>query len=110
MGKVKRKPKPKKHKAILDYRECANYIAYKLGIKDLRDVDGKFDPKNAKRMDEIEYKDFWHFVCDNGDVHNGCEIYLPLTEDDNPQEEWIRKIVHAFNKEFGEEVPYWVEW
>jgi hypothetical protein len=104
-----KKPKPKKRKEILDYHECAKYIAKKLGIKDLRDVDGKFDPANKDRMNEIEYKDFWHQICDG--VHNGSEMYMiDTSQEDWPEEEWVRNIAKAFNEEFGSDAVYWVEW
>lgn len=97
------KPKPQKIER-LDYHDCSKYIEHKLGY-DLRDTLGKFSGK--KDWESIEYRDFWHFLIDTQEVHNGCDIYMPYP--DETEEEWQKEILQAFHNEFGEG-PYWVWW
>lgn len=94
----------KKEYAYYPYNECAKYIEHLMGIKDIRDVDGKFYGNEA-----AEYKDFWHFLLDKKDIHNGCAIQICM-EDADGAEDWQREIVELFVKEFGEGAYYWVEW
>lgn len=105
-----KKPKPKKRQPVLDYHECADYIAHKLGIEDLRNVAG-WDA-GQKDQDNPPYLDWWHFISDNCSG-NGCEMYLPYTGEGEvwkQEDMWAYKIAKAFNDEFGEEALYWVEW
>jgi hypothetical protein len=110
--KSNRMKKPKlKTKKYYDYHECAEFIAHKLGIKNLRDVDGKYaGNKDAK------YKDFWHFLLDyNPELNKGSfltfeEYGCGLSLEEAGIEEWQDKIVRAFIAEFGEDAEYWIEW
>ena len=66
-----------------DYHECAKYIAYKLGIKDLRDIAGKYSNRNQ----DAEYQDFWHFVLYfNESTSNGSYVYIPTCKDQKEPE------------------------
>lgn len=105
------KPQPKTIER-LDYLECVAYIEEKLGYE-LRDTLGKFKlnnfDKSIQSFDKsIEYRDFWHFIIDNCEIHNGCEIYMPLVCEDN--QPWQNEILKAFHDEFGEEAQYWIWW
>ena len=104
--------KPAKHtKEYYDYNECAKYIAHKLGIKNLRDIDGKFNGN-----EHADYKDFWHFMLEyDPSINNGSftsfEGYADgLSSEEVSIEEWQDKIVRAFIAEFGEEAEYWIDW
>ena len=94
----------KKSYEYLPYGKCAEYIAHVLGVKDLREVDGKFYGNK-----DAEYKDFWHLLVDKKTVHNGCVITIYL-EDADGAEDWQRQIIEAFVTEFGEGAEYWVDW
>jgi len=98
-----KKPKAQKIER-LDYDECQKYISHKLGYN-LRDTLGMF--KGKKHNSKVEYRDFWHFLCDHCEIHNGSEFYMPTS--DEATEEWQKPILEAFNEEFGEG-PYWVWW
>lgn len=106
-----KKPVPK-IKKVLYYNECEKYIAEKLGIKDLRNVAGKtYDGSAADNAKK--YLDFWHFLCDSNDVHNGCEIMMPYCEEDaiyEDKDKWALDIARAFAAEFGPDAEYWVAW
>lgn len=97
--------KPKKIKLeMYDYHECEEYIAHKLGIKDLRDMLGKF--QSTPYDNAIEYRDYWHYIMDKNDVHNPCQIWI---FDDEFAKSWQQEVTKAFFNEFGEG-PYWVSW
>ncbi len=67
--------------------------------------------KNPKK--DAKYLDFWHWLCDLADVHNGCFIIMPPASDIpqySDEEKWVAPIVQAFEDEFGEEAEMWVEW
>jgi len=99
--------KPKKRKIEhLNYHECAEYIESKLGY-DLRDVNGRWKGEGSPK--EVEYRDFWHFICDTQEVHNPCYIYINNDLKDRAKD-WQCVIIDAFVKEFGEDTEYWVEW
>jgi len=94
-----------------DYDECADWVAHKLGINDLRDCLGRWEKKWPKG-DEPEYRDFWHFVLDyNESVHKGSYInidgYMLLVD---KAVDWQKEIVQTFIDEFGDNQRYWVKW
>ncbi len=106
--------KPKlQTKEYLDYRQCADYVAYKLGVLDIRDYAGKFRSKNANKdaWKDIPYQDFWHFLIDKCDVTNGGFISI-TTEIGHGEEieDWQALILKTFIEEFGEEVEYMTYW
>lgn len=113
--------------------------AKKRGLnKASKDADGK--PLNSSQIWYKEYQadpegkaacppylDFWHWVVDNYEVHNGCiftmnvsvdiEIELEKIEEDldgitaeqHPQY-FIVRILRMIQEEFGDEVTFKVEW
>ena len=101
----------KQTKEYYDYHECARYVAHKLGIENLRDIDGKFNGNPG-----ADYKDFWHFLLDyNPLINNGSftsfeEYGNGLSLEEAGIEKWQDKIVRTFIAEFGEEAEYWIEW
>ena len=56
-----------------------------------------------------EYRDYWHFLVDRCDVHNGGTVTIDtdLLEGCEP---WQADITQAFIDEFGDECEYWVKW
>lgn len=104
--------KPKKQiREYYEFSDCAEYVAHKLGIKDLRDVDGKFYGN-----EKAEYKDFWHFLLKyNPELGNGSYLTFyeygnGLSLEESGIEKWQDKIIRKFIEEFGEEAEYWVWW
>ena len=66
-----------------------------------------------------EYKDFWHWVCDHYEIHNGCFItFSQETLDsyeghDDGMPEWVKTIYGYYLKEFADEngeVEMYVSW
>lgn len=104
-----KKPKSKKVER-LDYHQCEDFIEKKLGCK-LRDTLGKFSPEALKdgSYKTKEYRDFWHFIVSEADVHNGSELFLDKESFKARAKSWQLVILEEFWREFGEG-PYWVEW
>lgn len=99
--------KPEKETAeSYDYSQCEKWVAKKLGIRDLRDVANRFGPKPNK---DAEYQDFWHFLIDSQEIHNGCFIHIDTHYlEESP--DWVKPILKMFAQEFGETTQYWVSW
>ena len=70
-----------------------------------------FTKKEQKAHDEYEtlikdtpeYLDFWHWVCDTYQIHNGCFITFDnhWLEGTNIKEDWIRIIYKYYIDEFA---------
>ena len=123
-------------KAAIDWNEAVKFIETQLGY-DLRDASGKADhfvnwcrrhnkdnagsnqeeqkqwseyvtaPDGQQR--EPEYRDYWHFLIDHCDIHNGGSfiIYSWLLDDCEP---WQEAITQAFLDHFGDECEFWTDW
>jgi len=115
-----KKPKMKKI-SYFNYDECADYIAHKLGVKDLRNfADHKFEHPEPKN--NPPYQDFWHYLIQYGlysviryGPHDDCFFKIPLlpehfSEEEKIMEHWQITIIKAFKEEFGEDAEYWAEW
>lgn len=88
-----------------DYNKCADKIEEVLGYK-LRDTLGKHGKSESK---EVEYRDFWHFIGDNCEPHNGSIICIGSELKDGAKN-WQKEIIDAFVEQFGDDQEYWVEW
>lgn len=88
-----------------DYHECDLYISSLLGYN-LRDTLGKWTDKEKK---EVEYRDFWHFLCHEQEISNPCFIIISSGMKDRAND-WQCEIIDAFIKEFGEDTEYFVRW
>lgn len=92
-----------KTRQYYDYNECAQFIEPKLGYK-IRDTLGKF-----RGNINAEYRDWWHFLIREVDVHNGCFIQIDSSLLDAGND-WQNEITQVFISEFGEDSDYYVEW
>lgn len=99
------KPQLKTRQAF-DYHECERYIEYQLGYK-LGDTLGRWDTSPPK---DVEYRDFWHFLCDRCNLHNGSYFNMKHIDEDKNLKPWQLEIINAFYLEFGEDATYWVDW
>lgn len=91
-----------------DYHECAEWVAHCLGIKDLRDIKGRWN--NRDYNPNVPYQDFWdEVILYNDEIRNGQYIQIGYPES-NIWSDWSKPIVEKFIEEFGEDVDYWVEW
>ncbi len=102
---MKQKPELQSRGAY-EYSDCVEWVEQKLGY-DIRNVLNSHSPENIKK--NIEYRDWWHFLIDYEDVHNGCYIMIrrDLMEYGN---DWQNEITQKFLDEFGEDAEYWVDW
>lgn len=101
---MKKPTRKQRTKPMYDFFECKKYIEYKLGY-DIRDVLGKF---KDDMVNDVEYWDYWHFICDCREIQNPCILSI----DEELLEygtEWQNKITQAFLYEFYD-AEYWVEW
>lgn len=83
--------KPTQHTIkFLDYHECQKWIEEKYNIQ--------------FRSSE---HDFWLWLVDHYDIHNGCTINLQVSQesDEDPEsmeDPWIEQILGYFEEEFRE--------
>lgn len=124
MPKLK-KPTPKPRKALYDYSEVISYIERKYKI-DTRDYAGRWKETDSVKREAIPYQDFWHWVVDHNEVHNGCDIVLDsgqlfhelsLCKSDEDYKtfykycpKFVLEIMKLIQDEFGDEVECWVSW
>ena len=103
--------KPKKQiKEYYDYHKCRDYLQEKFGYNE-RDYAGRFN-KKGKRITkvtlEIPYQDFWHWVLDKHEVHNGSFLTfdrqsLKYYDEDKTIKPWQREIYCHYLDEFADE-------
>lgn len=117
-----KKPAEKRSEPHWDYHEVIDYIEDKYQI-----TTRGYKPKSGFPEGET-YLDFWHWITDVSDVHNGCFIYLNLLGDyeegraeddgdwdgdDEYRPRWVREIQKMIYDEFkpeGGEMKCWVAW
>lgn len=102
----------KKSKTYYDWLECEDYIQ-KQHKCNIRDFKNKFKKIKGKLTvdDKKEYMDFWHWVLNNYEVHNGCFITFTKEIYESINEEWI-KTIYGWFLEFADEgeVEFYVTW
>lgn len=88
------------------------------------EVPSNHTPEQMKIADEYslamknrpEYLDFWHWVVDHYDIHNGCFIVFDsswLNCDNDLIESWQKEIYKYYIDEFADEngeLEMWVSW
>jgi hypothetical protein len=95
----------------LDYHDCARWVEKKLG-KELRNYAGY----TYQDGDTRPYQDFWHYVIDQTEIHNGCYFYLTVQGTDIEEcEPWQKEILATFAEEFSDHIDddllyFWVDW
>lgn len=107
---VKKVPKPrKKSRSAFEWSDIVEYIQKKYG-KDVRDWAGRYSKK--KRNESAEYQDFWHFICDKCEVHNGATIWLFPYDwmEEEGCEDWKKEICQILVDEFGSDFEAFVSW
>ena len=102
------KPEPRIIKCY-DYNACRDYLQEKYDY-DERDYAGRYKRKNGKVKEcnlDIEYLDFWHWVCEHHEVHNGCFITFcrEVLEDEQTDfdADWQKEIYKHYIDEFADE-------
>lgn len=104
-----KKPKKLKRESTYDWHDIDDFIQKKYG-KDVRDWAGKYSKKN--KVQEVEYQDFWHHLCDRHEIHNGVTITIWPEDalDDKELPAWQREIYEILLKEFGSEIEALCAW
>ena len=104
--------KPEKIKFELnDYHKCRDWLQRRYN----------YDERNYANCtltaseDDTPYQDFWHFVIDMGNPHNGSILWMHNEWRENA-EEWQVEILDRYLDHFGEGegenryARFWVEW
>lgn len=93
-----------------DYYDVCRYIEkkYKISLENY----AKWSPG---KNDDKPYQNFWHWITDRQEIHNGCFFYLNVYEHTEPEDKycpgWVKEILKRFYDEFGEdEMRFWVAW
>lgn len=125
--KTPTKPKPKSRLPEFDFNDCTNYIEQKYGYS-TRDYAGQFRISKTGKIlscnEGVPYQDFWHWVTEVYDIHNGCNItfsqetldsYKPVEGEptDGCMEDWQIKIYQDYLNEFADEngeINFYVWW
>jgi hypothetical protein len=104
--------KPKKHvsEPYWDYHEVAHFINKKYKV----DIDNFAGHKYTGKKNDMPYQNFWHWICDFNEIHNGSYFELDLVDGiaDEVEDEkcgtpaWVKEILKMFLDEFEEEVMY----
>lgn len=98
MEKLK-KPKKQTHR-YYDYHECRDYLQKKFGY-DERDYAKIYN--NGKYDKDIECLDFWYWLCEHSEIHNGCFVYFSKENlDDLDGDEWVKEIYGHYIDEFAD--------
>ena len=105
------KPQRKPCVIAYDWDEVKKYIEKKYSC-DLRDFAGKFGVHGCS--EDVEYQDFWHWIIDGNDIHNGCQFHLRFG-DLSAQPSWVQQIASYIVAEFPEAgddngLDLWVSW
>lgn len=90
-----KKPVEQTFKA-LDWNECEEWIREKYH-RDIRNWAGK----TWRPEDDKPYQDFWHYICENYDIHD--KGFFTLCEYFKPALPWQIEIQEIIFKEFGNE-------
>jgi len=102
MAKKKKVPeKPQKQvREYYDYNKCRDYLEAKYGYSE-RDYAGMSKGKGVNVS--VPYLDFWHWVLENQEVHNGCFISFSRGVLEEIEEDWVKEIYTRYLDEFADE-------
>lgn len=87
--------KPTKHvsEPYWDYHEVARYIEHKHDVQ----LENYAGWKPSGKNEEKPYQNFWHWISDRQEVHNGSHFYLNVYERDEPENKytpgWVKEIL-----------------
>ena len=91
------KPEYETLRPALNWNKACKYIEVTYDC-DLRNFAGKtFGVGDTK-----PYQDFWYFMCDHNEVHNGSYIYVPHPDDFPDAKPWQKQICKWFHDEFAD--------
>lgn len=106
-----KKPEPcYPHPKSYDYHDCAAWIEQQYHV-DLRDYAGTFD-----HTPDAPYQDFWRWLLDHNEIHNGCYLGIDLDDWKNDEETplWVQSILVLFLEAFlpndNEDYLFWISW
>lgn len=104
------KPEKNARAPIYDWDECVKYVQKKYDFK-ITDFAGKF--KDEKVNHDVEYQNFWHWLCEFSEIHNGGTFCMWKDTWESLEEGWIKTIYGYFIEEFADEagaIEFEVSW
>ena len=96
----------------LDYFECIKYLEKKYNFNS-RDYAGKYKRGSTPNT---PYQDYWHFVIDCVDVHNGSFMWISNEwVEDLAKDDYRTIITNLIFEEFADynkdgSIQFWVDW
>ena len=111
----------KRTRTFYEYLECRDYLQEKYGY-DERDYASRNKAVEVigkrRRFDGSRpYQDFWHWVVETYQIHNGCFVTFSRDADalrELPTDkQWVREIYQRYLDEFADEdgeLLMFVEW
>lgn len=133
---AKPKPKVKVSEPHFDYHEVIDYIEdkYKISVRGYTPKKPLSEERKAAIIKHYgtgsTYLDFWHYILDGSEIHNGSYFYMNLLGDhqegkadddgdwdgdDDYRPSWVREIQKMIYDEFKDDLEYgemrcWVAW
>ena len=102
----------KKTRVAYEYRECRDYLQEKYHYQE-RDVLGYKHALKSGASEMPPCQDFWRWVCDHHQIHNGCYVTFSAERLAEIEEDWVKKIYALYLGEFADEdgtLRMWCEW
>ena len=105
------KPQPIQRTPVLDYHECRDYLQEKYNYKERNYANRTFGGDN----NDAPYLDFWHWVVDACEVHNGGIMtfhkeMLEQFEDDDFHHIILTYYFNEFCPPDKDSIDFLVEW
>jgi len=133
---VKEKPKKKVSEPYFDYHEVIDWIEdkYKINTRGYTPkcgfTEAQIEERKRYGSDRQPYLNFWHYISEDSDIHNGSYFYMNLLGDhykgkkngdgdwdgdDEYRPRWVREIQKMIYEEFKDdldcgEMKCWVSW
>jgi hypothetical protein len=110
------KPQLQYFKPSYNFNDCTKYIEQKYGYQTRGYI--SIEEKGLDDSVEIGYRDFWHWILDRHEIHNGCYIEFSKYDLDMYKEygdinDWEAKIYQDYLNEFADEngeINFYVWW
>jgi hypothetical protein len=95
--KVKPVKVRKKVMKVYDFHDLTKEVERRAG-KSVRDWAGRWDKKyGTKAFEATPYQDFWHFICDNFEIHNGATEWMDFDELlKDCDEDWQKEVCQLY--------------
>lgn len=97
-------------RSAYDYHDARNFLQARDGYDERNHAGRRF----TGEPNDPPYRDFWHYIVERYEIHNGCYITLRADFEAKP---WQQEIIGKYLDTFGESddsgevcAEFWVEW